>query len=132
VAKLLVAEHAFWARVLEHRWPDEGDELNRSNDLRWRAAASRYRVAKVRLERATQEEQYARAELEKLATARRTYGCGTEVLRSFRRGSVDYSRIPELRGVDLEPYRRKPVEVVRINLAAVPTATASHHSRAGA
>jgi putative phage-type endonuclease len=119
VAKLLEAENAFWTRVLEHRWPDEGDELNRSNDLKWRAAVSRYRVAKVRLERATQEEQYARSELEKLAIARRTYGCGTEVLRSFRRGSVDYSRIPELRGVDLEPYRRKPVEVVRINLAAV-------------
>jgi hypothetical protein len=42
-------------------------------------------------------------------------------LRSLRRGSIDYSRIPELRGVDLEPYRKKPVEVVRINLSPVPT-----------
>lgn len=106
--------------MVEHRWPDEGDELNRSDDLQWRNAASRYRAARLKLDRATQEEQYARAELEKLATARRTYGCGTEVLRSFRRGSVDYSRVPELRNVDLEPYRRKPVEVVRINLAAMP------------
>ena len=65
------------------------------------------------------EEQYARDELQKLATARRTYGCGTEVLRSFRRGSIDYSRIPELRGIDLEPYRKKPVEVVKINLSPV-------------
>ena len=118
VAKLLKAETEFWSRVLEHRWPDEGDELNRSKDLRWRSAASRYRVARLKLNRASVEEQYAREELQKLATARRTYGCGTEVLRSLRRGSIDYSRIPELRNVDLEPYRKKPVEVVKINLSS--------------
>jgi len=117
VTKLLETETAFWLRVLEQRWPDEDDELNRSNDPQWRNAASRYRTARLRLDRATLEERYAREELEKLATARRTYGCGAEVLRGLRRGAVDYSRIPELRGVDLEPYRKQPVEVVRINLA---------------
>ncbi len=115
VAKLLEAETGFWLRVLERRWPDEGDELNLSNDQRWRSAASRYRVAKLKLDRASLEEQYAREELARLATARRTYGCGTEVLRSFRRGSIDYSRIPELQCVDLEPYRKRPVAVTKIN-----------------
>jgi hypothetical protein len=109
--------------VLEQRWPDEGDELNRSNDQPWRIAASRYRAAKFKLDRAALEEQHAREELQKLATARRTYGCGTEVLRSLRRGAIDYSRIPELRGVDLERYRKKSVEVVRINLSPVPSIT---------
>jgi putative phage-type endonuclease len=123
VARLLETETAFWLRVLEQRWPDDGDELNRSNDQQWRFAASRYRTAKIKLDRAALEEQYARAELEKLATARRTYGCGTEVLRSLRRGAIDYARVPELRAVDLEPYRKKPVEVVRINLSPLPRAT---------
>jgi len=117
VAKLLETETAFWLRVLEQRWPDEGDELNLSNDPQWRTAASRYRTARLKLNRATLEERYAREELEKLATARRTYGCGAEVLRGLRRGAVEYSGIPELRGVDLESYRKQPVEVVRINLA---------------
>ena len=53
--------------------------------------------------------------LESLATARRTFGCGVELLRSSRRGAVDYAAIPELRGVNLEPYRKPPVAVVRIN-----------------
>jgi len=123
VARLLETETAFWLRVLEQRWPDDGDELNRGNDQQWRIAASRYRSARLKLDRASLEEQYARAELEKLAMARRTYGCGTEVLRSLRRGAIDYARIPELRGVDLEPYRKKPVEVVRINLSSLPRAT---------
>jgi putative phage-type endonuclease len=121
VARLLETETAFWLRVLEQRWPDEGDELNRGNDQPWRIAASRYRAARLKLDRAALEEQYARDELQKLATAGRTYGCGTEVLRGLRRGAIDYSRIPELRGVDLERYRKKPVEVVRINLSHIPT-----------
>jgi hypothetical protein len=50
-----------------------------------------------------------------MATARRTYGSGVEVLKSSRKGSVDYSAVPELRGVDLEPYRKPPVAVVKIN-----------------
>ena len=43
------------------------------------------------------------------------FGCGVELLRSSRRGTVDYAAIPELRGVNLEPYRKPPVTVVRIN-----------------
>jgi putative phage-type endonuclease len=117
VAKLLEAETAFWSRVVERRWPDEGDELNLSDNLQWRSAASRYRIAKLKFDRAALEEKYVREELEKLATARRTYGCGTEVLRGLRKGSIDYSQVPELRGVQLEPYRKKPIEVVRINLS---------------
>ncbi|MGO9606876.1 MAG: hypothetical protein ACLQAT_26380, partial [Candidatus Binataceae bacterium] len=52
------------------------------------------------------------------ATARRTYGCGVEVLQSSRRGAVDYAAVPELRGVNLEPYRKPPVAVVKINFIA--------------
>jgi len=54
--------------------------------------------------------------LETLGTARRTFGCGVELLRSTRRGAVNYAVIPELRGVNLEPYRKPPVSVVKINL----------------
>jgi len=50
-----------------------------------------------------------------MATARRTYGSGIEVLKSLRKGAVDYSRVPELRGVNLESFRKPPVEVIKIN-----------------
>jgi hypothetical protein len=38
-----------------------------------------------------------------------------EVLKSSRKGAVDYAAVPELRGVNLEPYRKPPVAVVKIN-----------------
>ena len=114
--RLIEAEAAFWQLVKEDRWPEvEGEELDLSADPKWRSAAIRYRQVRVQLEHAEYEEQQLRIRLKGLATARRTYGCGVEVLKSSRRGAVDYSSVPELRGVNLEPYRKPPVAVTKIN-----------------
>jgi hypothetical protein len=114
--RLLEAEADFWQRVRDNVWPEPMDgELDLSADPKWRQIALRYREAKVRLDAVTTEEHKLRGILESLATARRTFGCGVELLRSSRKGAVDYSAIPELRGVDLESYRKPPVPVVRIN-----------------
>jgi predicted phage-related endonuclease len=114
--RLLDAEAAFWRLVRENVWPEPaGDELDMGADPKWRQIALGYREAKLRLENAAAEERKLRAMLENLATACRTFGCGVELLKSSRKGAVDYAAVPELRGVDLEPYRKPPVSVVRIN-----------------
>ncbi len=116
ITRLVEAEAEFWQRVLDNQWPeDTNDELDLDADPQWGSVASQYREAKIRLDRATLEEQQARRLLEAMATARRTYGCGIEVLKSLRKGAVDYSRVPELRGVKLESFRKPPVEVIKIN-----------------
>jgi len=121
IAWLIEAEAAFWQRVVDNRWSESTeDELDLDADPAWRSAALQYREARIRLDQATIEEQQARKLLEQMATARRTYGSGVEVLRSFRKGSVEYSSVPELRGVDLEPYRKAAVEVVKIKLSGDP------------
>jgi putative phage-type endonuclease len=38
-----------------------------------------------------------------------------KITRILRRGSVDYSSMPQLQGVDLEPYRKAPIESWRIS-----------------
>ncbi len=117
IGRLIEAEREFWLRVVENRWPDHSDdELDLSDDQQWCLAAALYRQARIKLDEATVEEQQARERLKEMASAQRTFGGRVEVLRSFRRGIVDYSRIPQLRGVDLELYRKAPVEVVKINL----------------
>ena len=114
--RLIEAEAAFWKLVTENRWPElANEELDLSADSKWRNVALRYREAKRRLEYAESEEHKVRGMLASLATARRTWGCGVEVLKSSRKGAVDYSAVPELRGVNLEPYRKPPVAVVKIN-----------------
>ena len=115
-SKLIEAEAAFWHLVKENRWPElTGEELDLSADPQWRHAALRYREVRLRLESTAFEEHRLRAMLGRMATARRTYGCGVEVLKSSRKGAVDYSAVPELRGLNLEPYRKPPVSVVKIN-----------------
>jgi putative phage-type endonuclease len=114
--RLVEAETAFWQLVKENRWPElANEELDLSADPKWRHAALRYREVRLRLESAAFEEHKLRATLEGMATAKRTYGCGVEVLKSSRKGAVDYSAVPELRGVNLESYRKPPVAVVKIN-----------------
>jgi len=115
--RLVEAEAAFWQLITENRWPEvANEELDLSADPQWRQATLRYREVRLRLESATFEEHRLRTTLTRMATARRTYGCGVEVLKSSRKGAVDYAAVPELRGVNLEPYRKPPVAVVKINL----------------
>jgi putative phage-type endonuclease len=114
--RLVETEAAFWHLVKENRWPEvSGEELDLSADPDWRHTALRYREVRLRLESAAFEEHRLRAMITRMATARRTYGCGVEVVKSSRRGAVDYSAVPELRGVNLEPYRKPLVGVVKIN-----------------
>ncbi len=114
--RLVEAEAAFWRLVKENRWPElANEELDLGPDPNWRRAALRYREVRLRLETAASEEHQLRATLKRMSTARRTYGCGVEVLKSSRKGVVDYSAVPELRGVNLEPYRKPQVPVVKIN-----------------
>ena len=114
--RLIEAEAEFWQRVQDDSWPElANEELDLSADPDWRHTAIRYREVKLRLESAAFEEHQLRGALLRMATARRTYGCGVEVLKSSRRGAVDYSVVPELHGVNLEPYRKPPVAVTKIN-----------------
>jgi putative phage-type endonuclease len=116
IQRLIEAETEFWRRVVENRWPQENDEeLDLSDDPRWQEAAHRYRALKLRLDELTSAEQLARKRLEELASARRTFGSGLELLRTERKGAVDYSAVSELSGVDLERYRKPPVEVIKVS-----------------
>ena len=116
--RLVEVEAAFWQLVKENRWPElANEELDLNADPMWRSTALRYREVRLRMESATSEEHKLRATLASMATARRTYGCGVEVLKSSRKGAVDYSTVPELLGVNLEPYRKPAVAVVKINIS---------------
>ena len=118
--RLVDEEGEFWRRVKDNRWPELDDkELDMSSDPRWRSLALQYRQARARLDTATAQEHKLRAILGHMATTRRSFGCGVEVLKSFRRGTVDYTVIPQLGGVNLEKFRKPRVAVTKINLIEV-------------
>jgi hypothetical protein len=44
-----------------------------------------------------------------------TKGFGLTIIKTERKGSVDYSKVPELVGVNLDSYRKKSTTVWTIN-----------------
>ena len=44
----------------------------------------------------------------KTAKERNAIICGRKLTKVERKGSVDYTKVPELKGIDLEQYRKKP------------------------
>jgi putative phage-type endonuclease len=117
IEDLVRAEGEFWRRVIENRWPGPRlKEQDLGGDPQWSDSARAYRKVRLRLDDLSDQERALRASLLSMTDARRAFGSGIELLRTSRKGAVNYSAIPELLGVDLERYRKPEVEVVKISL----------------
>lgn len=100
----------------------EADTVLR-DDTDWQVAAEDYIVLKGLAEDAATRADEAKAKLISLAVHNRESGSGVMVTRYYKQGSIDYKHVPELGEVDLEKYRSKPKEEVRVTIAKATTAT---------
>jgi putative phage-type endonuclease len=91
------------------------DALERSDPV-WKLAAGRYVVAKRKAEEAATELETGRERLVALASHASETGFGVTVTRYFKQGNVDYKRVPALRGVDLDSFRGKGREEIRVSV----------------
>ena len=82
----------------------EGDTRVRE-DQAWRDAAARYLEAKQQSEVSAAAMDEAKAALVALTSHPSESGFGVSVSSFWKRGSVDYKRVPALAGVNLESYR---------------------------
>ena len=86
-------------------------ELDLSADSSWQTAAEVYLQAKQAADNAEKDLKAAKAKLTKIAQAtgaQKVVGLGVQAYQCKRAGAVDYAKVPELEGVDLEQYRKKP------------------------
>ena len=86
-------------------------------DEAWAAAAQAYAQAKQAAQVADEALDRAKEALVALAEHPREQGAGVTVTRFWKAGNVDYKKVVELRGVDLEAYRGKGREEVRVSVA---------------
>ena len=84
------------------------------DDPTWVAAAQEYLLAKRASEASTESLERAREALAGIATHPKESGAGVTVTRFWKQGSVDYKKVPELRGLDVTPYRGVTREEVRV------------------
>lgn len=108
----------FWNCVIKDEAPELTDKDIRNikgND----ELALKYIEAKKLLDQSTKNVADLKTEIEKLVAGivRAEFGkTGLTVVRSYRKGNVDYKKVPELKGIDLEPYRGKSSMSLRINV----------------
>lgn len=82
----------------------------------WNASAENYRKAYQDRKRAEQLEELYRQELIALSGGSSSMGAGIKLSKIPRRGTIEFMKIPELHGLDLEPYRKKGSEYWRISV----------------
>lgn len=78
-------------------------------DCEWAEASKQYLYAKQKLKKYITQEKEARLALIRLSDEKNTTGSGVKLSKIFRKGLVDYKKIPELSCVDLDLYRSDPV-----------------------
>jgi predicted phage-related endonuclease len=83
-------------------------------DADWAAAASAFAQAKQAADLADDVVTQAREALLALARHPKEQGAGVSVTRFWKAGAVNYKAVPELKGVNLERYRGKLREEVRV------------------
>ena len=104
--------HTAWEdfmRCIESDTPPaltERDKVQR-NDSAWQAAAERYVKLKLEADRLSEQLDASKTALITLASHPSETGFGVSVTRFWKQGSVDYKKVPELAGVDIEAYRQK-------------------------
>lgn len=86
------------------------------SDPVWVQAAQRFIAAKQAADAAAALADQAKAALVTLAQHPSESGAGVGVTRYWKQGAVDYKRVPQLQGVDLDAYRKAGSVEVRVSV----------------
>lgn len=115
IDKMIDKELEFYRCMCELEAPklSERDYVEKDDNL-WRNAAQQWRDIQQELVSLQAREEEVRASLIHLSGNTNCKGCGIKISRNIRKGNIDYKSIPELQGMDLEPYRKANIESWRI------------------
>lgn len=115
IKRLLMEEKKFWSCVQNLTPPTLTDrDYTERNDSAWANAASEWALVHKQLEQLKDKEKQYRDMLIQLSEDKNSVGHGVKLQRIVRKGAVDYKAVPELQDIDLEKYRKEPVESWRI------------------
>jgi putative phage-type endonuclease len=94
---------------------EEDEEFEQSASL-WKAAYLDFFQLKELVKVAEEREKAARQQLIDLSDDGNCRGYGVEIRRVTRKGVIDYTLVPEIQGLDLEPYRKQDVHYFTVKL----------------
>jgi len=107
---LFISELAFLASLIDFRPPAPTDkDWVTVDDSTALEKAERYRQLTLLIDELENERAEIRHLLEPEEGHPRLIVGDMKIQRVIRKGAIDYEKIPELQGKDLEPYRKKPI-----------------------
>lgn len=115
IEKMVQEEQKFFA-CLESKTPpelSESDYKERDDDL-WKQCAFRWKSVSEEIKYLEKEQEELRNHLLFLSGESNTKGCGISLCKVQRKGNIEYSKVDELKGVDLEKYRKPSIDTWRI------------------
>jgi putative phage-type endonuclease len=109
----------FWKCVAFNEPPalQDADYKDMSDIPSWNEYAEQYRKLTEQIKSLEEVKDRYRKELLNLCSDQNCLGGGVKVMKSNMRGRVDYDAIPEIKGVDLDKYRKSPTSSWKILIA---------------
>lgn len=83
----------------------------------WSACAIEYLILDKEIMEREKRQKELKDMLVSMSRGQNSIGGGVRVCKMVRKGIIDYSKIPELKEVDLESYRKEPIECWKISKA---------------
>jgi len=109
IAGLKAAWDAFYLWMATDQ-PDPNDGWIQASQT-WCDKAAEYAAITKKIKDAEKDQAALKQELLLLGEGEKVKGAGLTLVKSVRVGNVDYKKIPELKGIDLDQYRAASTEV---------------------
>lgn len=118
IEKMIEEEKKFYECLMNKTPPEplESDYVER-NDFEWEQCASRWKSVTNSIKELEKEQEELRKQLILLSGDSNTKGAGLSLCQVQRVGNVDYSKIPQLKGINLEQFRKGSSSSWRITCA---------------
>ncbi len=115
IEKMIELEKKFYTCMTDIIAPElsERDYVVRE-DEEWQHYSKAWQEAQIAIKYLEELQEKTREKLLELSRGRNTKGCGISVSKYMRKGNVEYKAIPDFENIDLEKYRKKPIEVWRV------------------
>lgn len=112
---LFLCESRFWSSIQNFEPPELNDrDYIQKTDADWASMANEWKRVRTEIKVLEQKEEGYRNALIHMANKQNAQGAGVRLQTVPRKGLVDYSKVPELIGVNLDQYRKEASQTFRI------------------
>lgn len=112
IENLIEKEREFWECVETLTAPKCPFQVNETDE--WKSTAEKYLEVQFERLRLEKMEALYKEQLIAYAEDKETKGAGIKLVKEVRKGALEYDKIPQLEGIDLDQFRKPPTSYWKI------------------